>query len=61
MTKQELIQLRDALGRFPLWEATNAEQVKAALRFAINRIEDLESDLREVKTLAKAIQRIGKD
>lgn len=52
MTKQDLIKLRDGAGD---------EVITRALRWAINRIEDLESDLREVKTLAKAIQRIGKD
>ena len=53
MTKQDLIKLRDDLAD------ANSDTIKKALRFAINRIEDLESDLREAKTLAKAIQRLG--
>jgi hypothetical protein len=52
MTKQDLIHFRNI--------AVNGE-LKTVLRWAVNRIENLESDLREVKTLAKAIQRIGKD
>ena len=52
MTKQDLIALRDE---------TEDAGLKKILRFAINRIEDLESDLREVKMLAKAIQRVGRE
>jgi hypothetical protein len=48
MTKRDLIQLRDS---------TNEPAVKAALRYAIVRIEVLEERLREVHLLCKSIQR----
>ncbi len=49
MTKAELIRLRDT--------AQN-DGLRRAFRFAVNRIEALESDLREVNSMAKAILRI---
>jgi hypothetical protein len=49
MTKADLIRLRDEMGD---------DEVRQALRWAIRRIENLESDLREVDTMAKSIRRI---
>ena len=47
--KHDLIKLRD--------ETKDAE-LKTKLRAAINRIEDLECDVREIEALTKSIQRI---
>lgn len=52
MTKRDLIHFRDI--------AVNGE-LKKALRFAINRIEELEKQIREMKMLAGVLQRMGKE
>ncbi len=51
MTKRDLIALRDA--------TTDAE-TKKALRWAVDRIEELEGAVREANVLAKSILRATK-
>ena len=52
MSKKGLITLRNT---------TEDAEVKAALRWAINRIEKLEAAMRECSTYSKAIERAVKD
>lgn len=52
MSKSELIRLRD--------NAAN-DGLRRAFRYAINRIETLEGQLREIDVMAKSIRRITQE
>lgn len=52
MSKRELIRLRDS---------SEEQEIKRALRFAVQRIEALEGQLREVGVLCKSLQRAIKN